>query len=152
MSGLGSTSHPPMLPIYIQQYGRLRLIHRPPICAVVGRLSELATNQSTERASVWLLCEFYVEASMDADLSPGQYAGEILLADISGFTVFLEDVKLAHASDAFADGQIPYAYELLSGLLGADGLLLLVHVPTESDPDYGRPQTRERITAHMGGR
>jgi hypothetical protein len=44
---------------------------------------------------------------MDADLAPGQYTGEILLADISGFTVFLEDVKLAHASDAFADGQIP---------------------------------------------
>jgi class 3 adenylate cyclase len=84
----------------------------------MGGLLELATNQSTERASVWLLCEFYVEASMDAELSPGQYTGEILLADISGFSVFLEDVKLAHASDAFADGQIPYAYELLSGLLG----------------------------------
>ena len=40
------------------------------------------------------------------------------MADISGYTVFLEDVKLAHASDAFADGQIPYAYGLLSSLLG----------------------------------
>jgi len=55
---------------------------------------------------------------MDADLSPGQHTGAILLADISGYTVFLEDVKLAHANDVFADGQIPYAYGLLSSLLG----------------------------------
>jgi len=55
---------------------------------------------------------------MDTNLSPGQHTGEILLADISGYTVFLEDVKLAHASVAFADGQIPYAYGLVSSLLG----------------------------------
>jgi hypothetical protein len=55
---------------------------------------------------------------MDADLSPGQHTGEMLLADISGYTVFLEDVKLAHASDTFADGQIPYAYGLLSQSAG----------------------------------
>ena len=55
---------------------------------------------------------------MDAELSPGKYTGAILLADISGYTVFLEDVKLAHADDVFADGQIPYAYGLLSSLLG----------------------------------
>ena len=59
-----------------------------------------------------------MEVAIDADLSPGQHTGEMLLADISGYTVFLEDVKLAHASDAFADGQIPYAYGLLSSLLG----------------------------------
>jgi class 3 adenylate cyclase len=59
-----------------------------------------------------------MEALMDTGLSPGQYSGEILLADISGYTAFLEDVRLAHASDAFADGQIPYAYGLLSSLLG----------------------------------
>jgi len=55
---------------------------------------------------------------MDTDLSPGQHTGAILLADISGYTVFLEDVKVAHAGDVFADGQIPYAYGLLSSLLG----------------------------------
>ena len=55
---------------------------------------------------------------MDADLSPGRHTGAILLADISGYTAFLENVKLAHADDAFADGQIPYAYGLLSSLLG----------------------------------
>ncbi len=55
---------------------------------------------------------------MDVELSPGKYTGAILLADISGYTVFLEDVKLAHADDVFADGQIPYAYGLLSSLLG----------------------------------
>ena len=55
---------------------------------------------------------------MDTNLSPGQHTGEILLADISGYTALLEDVKVAHASDAFADGQIPYAYGLVSSLLG----------------------------------
>ncbi|MCZ7532386.1 MAG: DUF2652 domain-containing protein [Acidimicrobiia bacterium] len=55
---------------------------------------------------------------MDTNLSPGQYMGGLLLADISGYTAFLENVRLAHASDAFADGQIPYAYGLLSSLLG----------------------------------
>jgi hypothetical protein len=42
----------------------------------------------------------------------------MLLADISGYTGFLEDVRRAHAGDAFADGQIPYAYGLMSNLLG----------------------------------
>jgi class 3 adenylate cyclase len=55
---------------------------------------------------------------MDAELSPGRHSGAMLLADISGYTVFLEDVKLAHANDVFADGKIPYAYGLLSSLLG----------------------------------
>lgn len=55
---------------------------------------------------------------MNVNLAPGQHSGTILLADISGYTVFLEDVKAEHAKDAFADGQIPYAYGLMSNLLG----------------------------------
>jgi len=55
---------------------------------------------------------------MNVNLTPGRYSGAILLADISGYTVFLEDVKLAHANDTFAAGQIPYAYGLMSNLLG----------------------------------
>jgi hypothetical protein len=55
---------------------------------------------------------------MNAELKPGKYTGTIVLADISGYTAFLEDVKTAHADDAFADGQIPYAYGLMSNLLG----------------------------------
>jgi hypothetical protein len=55
---------------------------------------------------------------MTAALTPGKHAGTIVLADISGYTTFLEDVKQAHADDAFADGQIPYAYGLMSNLLG----------------------------------
>jgi class 3 adenylate cyclase len=54
---------------------------------------------------------------MIENLKPGQYSGTILLADISGYTLFLEDVKQEHANDSFADGQIPYAYGLLSTLL-----------------------------------
>ena len=42
-------------------------------------------------------------------LTSGKYSGTIVLADISGYTVFLEDVRLEHADDSFADGQIPYA-------------------------------------------
>jgi hypothetical protein len=55
---------------------------------------------------------------VDVNLSAGQYSGTIVLADISGYTVFLEDVRQAHANDGFADGQIPYAYGLMSNLLG----------------------------------
>ena len=54
---------------------------------------------------------------MDTDLAAGRYMGTILLADISGYTVFLEDVRQEHANDSFADGQIPYAYGLMSSLL-----------------------------------
>jgi len=55
---------------------------------------------------------------MIENLKPGSYRGTILLADISGYTGFLEGVKEAHANDEFADGQIPYAYGLMSNLLG----------------------------------
>jgi hypothetical protein len=55
---------------------------------------------------------------MNTALTSGKHSGTILLADISGYTVFLEDVKQEHANDSFADGQIPYAYGLMSNLLG----------------------------------
>jgi class 3 adenylate cyclase len=55
---------------------------------------------------------------MNTTLTSGKYSGTILLADISGYTVFLEDVRREHANDSFADGQIPYAYGLMSNLLG----------------------------------
>ncbi|MCJ7780087.1 MAG: DUF2652 domain-containing protein [Acidimicrobiia bacterium] len=55
---------------------------------------------------------------MNTDLTPGKYSGTIVLADISGYTMFLEGVRQEHANDAFADGQIPYAYGLMSKLLG----------------------------------
>lgn len=59
-------------------------------------------------------------------LKPGRYRGTILLADISGYTSFLDDVRVAHESDAFADGHIPDAYALMSSLL--DG------IATDIDP------------------
>ena len=55
---------------------------------------------------------------MNTALTSGKYSGTILLAVISGYTVFLEDVRQEHADDSFADGQIPYAYGLMSNLLG----------------------------------
>src|SRR3972149_6165151 len=47
--------------------------------------------------------------------------GPLLLADISGYTGFLQDVAHAHRDDAFAGGQVPDAYGLVSSLL--DGII-----------------------------
>jgi Protein of unknown function (DUF2652) len=78
--------------------------------------------RSDLRFSIWVVFELDSQeesgGEMDSKLEPGRYTGAILLADISGYTVFLEDVKLEHAEDSFADGQIPYAYGLMSNLLG----------------------------------
>ena len=56
-------------------------------------------------------------------LTPQRTAAEgpLLLADISGYTSFLQDVEVAHRDDAFADGAIPEAYGLMSSLL--DGIV-----------------------------
>lgn len=64
---------------------------------------------------------------MSQTLQPGRYNGTIFLADISGYTSFLDDVQKAHAKDAFADGQIPQAYALMSSLL--DGIATLIDPP-----------------------
>lgn len=55
------------------------------------------------------------------DLRPGPAHGPLLLADISGYTAFLGGVMDAHRDDAFADGNVPDAYALMSALL--DGIL-----------------------------
>lgn len=47
--------------------------------------------------------------------------GPLLIADISGYTSFLTDVEVAHRDDAFANGNIPEAYGLMSSLL--DGIV-----------------------------
>jgi hypothetical protein len=49
--------------------------------------------------------------------SGGAAAGLFLLADISGYTGFLQAVGTAHRDDAFANGQVPPAYPLMSTLL-----------------------------------
>lgn len=58
-----------------------------------------------------------------------QNAGEgaLLLADISGYTSFLQAVALAHQDDAFANGAIPEAYRMMSSLL--DGIVTSVVPP-----------------------
>jgi class 3 adenylate cyclase len=60
-------------------------------------------------------------------LLPGRYDGTIVLADISGYTRFLDDVRSAHLDDAFADGRTPEAYTLMSSLL--DGIASAVDPP-----------------------
>jgi class 3 adenylate cyclase len=60
-------------------------------------------------------------------MQPGRYLGSILLADISGYTRFLEEVQTAHRDDAFADGRIPPAYAMMAGLL--EGIAETVEPP-----------------------
>ncbi len=47
--------------------------------------------------------------------------GPLLLADISGYSSFLQDVADAHRDDAFAGGAVPEAYRMMSSLL--DGIV-----------------------------
>jgi Protein of unknown function (DUF2652) len=52
---------------------------------------------------------------------PVRASGPLLLADIGGYTSFLQSVAVAHRDDAFADGAIPDAYAVISALL--DGIV-----------------------------
>ena len=54
-------------------------------------------------------------------------SGPLLLADISGYTGFLQAVAEAHRDDAFAGGRVPDAYALMSALL--DGIIERVVPP-----------------------
>jgi hypothetical protein len=53
--------------------------------------------------------------------------GPLLIADISGYTSFLQDVATVHAEDAFADGNVPRAFPMMSSLL--DGIVSTVVPP-----------------------
>lgn len=52
---------------------------------------------------------------------PTAASGPLLLADISGYTSFLQLVVESHQDDAFADGAVPDAYQVVSSLL--DGIV-----------------------------
>lgn len=58
---------------------------------------------------------------MDRPVQSGGASGPLLLADISGYTGFLQSVTDAHRDDAFAGGRVPDAYGLVSSLL--DGII-----------------------------
>ena len=64
---------------------------------------------------------------MNPQLHTGRYSGAIVLADISGYTSFLDNVRIAHQEEEFADGRIPDAYELMSSLL--DGIASNIDPP-----------------------
>jgi hypothetical protein len=53
--------------------------------------------------------------------APTAASGPLVLADMSGYTAFLQSVASAHANDAFADGAVPEAYGILTRLL--DGIV-----------------------------
>jgi len=67
------------------------------------------------------------EAFVEPAVQAGRYSGAIVLADISGYTSFLDSVRVAHQEDAFVDGQIPDAYALMSSLL--DGIASNIDPP-----------------------
>ena len=54
---------------------------------------------------------------MVQSIRTGSASGTLLLADISGYTGFLQAVATAHRDDAFAGGNVPDAYGLVSSLL-----------------------------------
>ena len=54
-------------------------------------------------------------------VASGVGSGALLLADISGYTGFLDAVTTAHHDDLFAGGAVPAAYPLISTLL--DGII-----------------------------
>lgn len=58
---------------------------------------------------------------MSARSTPSVASGLLVLADISGYTSFLQAVTYAHRDDAFADGAVPDAYAVISTLL--DGIV-----------------------------
>ena len=58
---------------------------------------------------------------MTTPSAPTATSGPLVLADISGYTAFLQEVASAHANDAFADGAVPEAYGILTRLL--DGIV-----------------------------
>jgi hypothetical protein len=67
------------------------------------------------------------EETMDRSVQPGGASGPLLLADISGYTAFLQSVTDAHRDDAFAGGKVPDAYGLVSSLL--DGIIERIAPP-----------------------
>ena len=58
-----------------------------------------------------------VGSTLSSTSAPSLASGPLVLADISGYTSFLQTVAFVHRDDAFADGRVPEAYEVLSGLL-----------------------------------
>lgn len=58
---------------------------------------------------------------------PSAASGLLVLADIGGYTAFLQSVTVAHRDDAFADGAVPDAYAVISSLL--DGIVARLAPP-----------------------
>ena len=58
---------------------------------------------------------------MTTQEAPTASAGPLVLADISGYSAFLQAVAYEHRNDAFADGKVPDAYAVISSLL--DGIV-----------------------------
>ena len=64
---------------------------------------------------------------MSPSVHPGPGRGTLLIADITGYTAFLQAVSEAHAADLAAGTFVPEAYPLLTSLL--DGIVERVAPP-----------------------
>ncbi|MDQ4081445.1 MAG: hypothetical protein M3123_00925, partial [Actinomycetota bacterium] len=64
---------------------------------------------------------------MTSEDHSGAQCGALLLADISGYTGFLQGVAGAHAADMAAGRFVPKAYPLLTSLL--DGIVERIAPP-----------------------
>ena len=64
---------------------------------------------------------------MGQKVRPGAGRGTLLLADISGYTAFLEAVSGVHGEEMRASGTVPAAYPVMTNLLG--GIVEMVVPP-----------------------
>jgi hypothetical protein len=60
-----------------------------------------------------------------SDDHSGAGRGTLLLADITGYTAFLQAVGAAHAADMAAGTFVPKAYPLLTSLIGSVGFVVV---------------------------
>ncbi len=102
------------------------------------------------RASRLLLaCGAWIPSTA-AVMPPRAVRGPLLLADIGGYTSFLQSVAVAHQDDAFAGGKVPDAYALVSSLL--DGIVGQIVPPFTLSKLEGRRGLRLRRRARTTSR
>ncbi len=97
---------------------------------------------------------------MTSQAKPAANRGTLLLADISGYTAFLEGVGAAHGEEMAETGEVPEAYPIMMRLL--DGIVERLVPPftlskTEGDavfafaPDSDLPLRGQSLLACMSG-
>ena len=90
---------------------------------------------------------------MTAAECSGAGRGTLLLADISGYTAFLQAVAAAHAADMAAARFVPQAYPLLTSLLdGIVGRIVPPFVLSKLEGTQSSPSPPKRSWASAANR